>query len=139
MRPSGEVTADGIRDHVAQSLVVALGVVVLDELSDDAAQMIFAERDDVPETLLLDRANEPFRVGVQIRAARRQPQERHARHAEKALHVRGVKRISVDDVSTSTLKKSAAAMAVLAPLRIRASWGTDEGHGDDSWVGWLSA
>ena len=75
--PEPLATADAAVRRSAQSLVVALGVVVLEELSDDAAQMIFAERDDVPQALLLDRANEPFRVGVQIRAARRQPQERH--------------------------------------------------------------
>src|SRR5271170_770730 len=58
------------RDHVAQSLVVALGVVMLDELPDYGAQMTLAERDEVPEALLLDRANEPLRVCVQVRAAR---------------------------------------------------------------------
>jgi hypothetical protein len=59
------------RDCVPQALVVALGVVVLDKFADGAAQMTLAERNDVPEALLPDRANKPFRVRVQIRAARR--------------------------------------------------------------------
>jgi hypothetical protein len=33
---------------VAEALVIALGVVVLDELADDDAKMALAERDDVP-------------------------------------------------------------------------------------------
>jgi hypothetical protein len=60
-----------------QAPVVALCVVVLDKLAEGAAQVTFAERNDVPAALLLDRANEPFGVRVQIRAAWRQPQERH--------------------------------------------------------------
>jgi len=96
----GGSDAGGEGYRVAQSLVVALRVVVLDELADDAAQMTFAERDDVAQALLLDRADEPLRVGVQIRAARRQPQERHPRHVEKALQVRGVERISIHDEVT---------------------------------------
>ena len=48
--------------------MVALGVVVLHELADDEAQVTFAERDDVPEALVLDRSNKPLGVGVQVRA-----------------------------------------------------------------------
>jgi hypothetical protein len=59
------------RDYVPKALVVALCVVVLEKLADSAAQMMLAERNDVPKALLLDRANELFSVRVQIRAARR--------------------------------------------------------------------
>src|ERR1700678_4237121 len=45
----------GEGDDVAQALVVALGVVVLHKLTQHGAQMTLAERDDVPEALLLDR------------------------------------------------------------------------------------
>jgi hypothetical protein len=34
--------------HVAQALVVALGVVVLHEIEHDGAQVMFADRNDVP-------------------------------------------------------------------------------------------
>ena len=44
-------------DDVAQALMVALGVVVLHELAHDGAQMTLAERDDVPQALVLDRPN----------------------------------------------------------------------------------
>jgi hypothetical protein len=41
------------RDHIAQTLVVTLRVVVLDELGDGPAQMALAERHDVAEAFLL--------------------------------------------------------------------------------------
>jgi hypothetical protein len=40
--------------------VVALDVVVLDEVVDDAAQMTLAEWDDVADALLAYRAHESF-------------------------------------------------------------------------------
>jgi len=51
-------------DDVTQALVVAL--------AHDGAQMTLAERDEVPQALLLDRPNEPLRVGVEVRAVRGQ-------------------------------------------------------------------
>jgi hypothetical protein len=41
------------RDDVAEALVIALGMVVLDEVADDDAKMALAERDDVPKALQL--------------------------------------------------------------------------------------
>jgi hypothetical protein len=83
------------RDQVIQSLAMAFGVVVLDKLPDDGARVTLAKRNNVPKAL--DRANEPLRLSIQVRAARWQPQEPHPRHAEKALHVRGIKRIAFHD------------------------------------------
>lgn len=74
-------------DDVAQALVVALGVIVVDELSEYATQVPLAEGDDVAQTLLLDRANKSFRVGVQVRAACRQAYHVHAGRLEKATEL----------------------------------------------------
>jgi hypothetical protein len=118
-------------DDVAEALVVALGVVVLNELADDAAQMTFAERDDVSQALLLDRANEAFRVSVQVRAARRQPQERHPRPVEKALHVRGVKRISVhDEVMVASERPGHGVGEIASDLRHPSAVGVGGDAGD---------
>ncbi len=89
--------AGGEGDDVAQALVVALGVVVLHELAHDGAQMTFAEGNDVPEALLLDRPNKPLGVGVEVRAPRRQAQQLHARGFEQAPEVRRIEGISIDD------------------------------------------
>jgi hypothetical protein len=58
------------RDDVAQPLVVPLLVVVRDVLAQDGAQVGFAERDDLRETLALDGPHEALSMGVQIRRAR---------------------------------------------------------------------
>jgi hypothetical protein len=49
---------------VAKSLVVALGVVVLDILADRLAKMPFAEWDDLSDAFRLDRPDETLRVRV---------------------------------------------------------------------------
>jgi hypothetical protein len=75
--------AGGEGDDVVQALVVALGVVVLHELAQHGAHMTFAKGNDVPEALVLDRANKPLGVGVQVRAPRRQAQQLYARGLEQ--------------------------------------------------------
>jgi hypothetical protein len=68
MRPTGEGEwREGDGDDVAQALVVALGVIVLHELAHDGVQVTLAEGNDVPQALLLDRANEPLGVGIEVR------------------------------------------------------------------------
>jgi hypothetical protein len=81
--------------------VVALDVVVLVE---DAAQMTLAEWDDVAEALLAYRAHESFRIGVQIRTARRQAHELHVRVGDHALELRRVERVAVDDQAADAAK-----------------------------------
>jgi hypothetical protein len=53
------------RDEVAEALMVALGVVMLDELTDGLAQMALAKWDDVPQAFLVNRPNESFGACVQ--------------------------------------------------------------------------
>jgi len=64
MAEAGRDSARWKRDDVAATLVIALGVVVLDKLADDLAQGALAERDDMPQALVLDRPNEPLGEGV---------------------------------------------------------------------------
>src|SRR5580700_7900556 len=89
--------AGGEGDDVVQALVVALGMVMVHELAHDGAQMTLAERNDVAEALVLDRANEPLGVGVEVRAFRRQAQQLHARGSQEVPEVRRVERITIDD------------------------------------------
>jgi len=51
---------------VVESLVVSLAMVVLDVLVNYLPQVAFTQQDDSVETFFLDRAHEPFRVGIQI-------------------------------------------------------------------------
>ena len=77
--------------------MIALGVVVRDELANDDTEMALAERDDVPKAFLLDGANEAFREGIEIRAPRRQSHQRDPRGSQQALELRCVQRVSIDD------------------------------------------
>src|SRR5439155_26532449 len=72
---------------VAEPLMVSLPVVVRQELVEGAEQATFPEEDQAVETLLADRAPEPFRVGVGIRRLDRRQHDPHPR----ALDGQGVR------------------------------------------------
>src|SRR5439155_17370651 len=58
----------GARDQfVLNPLTIVLPMVVLDVLGTRPPEMAFAKRDHTIETLFLDRAHEPFSVGIRIR------------------------------------------------------------------------
>jgi hypothetical protein len=51
---------------VLQPLMIALGMVMLDEVIDGPAQHSLAGENQPVDTLLFDRLNEPLRIGVQV-------------------------------------------------------------------------
>ena len=51
--------------------MVPFQMVVLDQLGHDEAKVALAERDDLQQAFGFDRADEPLRAGVRVRAARR--------------------------------------------------------------------
>jgi hypothetical protein len=63
---------------VANSLVIALAVVVLDELAHDASKVAFPDRNHLRQRLRLDGPNESLGIGVQIRTA---PWELHGTYS----------------------------------------------------------
>ncbi len=77
--------------------MVAFDVVVLHELAHDGAQVPLAERDNVPEALVLNRANEPLGVGVEVRAVGRQAQQVYARGLQQGPEMRRIEGVAVDD------------------------------------------
>jgi hypothetical protein len=104
----------GEGDDVPQALMVALDMIVVHELAEDAAQMTLAEGDDVPEALVLDGANKSLGVGVQVRAVGGQAQEAHARGRENAPEVRGIERIAVDDPVTEARPRAVRGVGQVA-------------------------
>ena len=84
-----------IQQPVVASLVVSLTMVVLDVLVNYEAQVAFTEHDDSVEALLLDRAHEPFRVGVQIRTSRRQSDRLDTTALQDLVKRAGVEGISI--------------------------------------------
>ena len=63
--------------HVPESLMVTLRVVVAQVLRNRAPNVRLTHRHDPIERLRANRRHEPFRVRIQIRAARRQPDHLH--------------------------------------------------------------
>ena len=55
-----------LNQFVREALVIPLTVVVLDVLRNRPPEMTFAERDHAMETLVLERAHEPLRVGIRV-------------------------------------------------------------------------
>ena len=55
--------------------MVALAMIMDDELGDRAAKMSLAQRDHAIKTLILDRANEPLRVRVAVWCPERRPDD----------------------------------------------------------------
>lgn len=56
-------------NEIAEALVIPFGVRARDEFPDRSQQMTLAQWDDVPQTFLLNRSNEPLSKRVQIRPA----------------------------------------------------------------------
>ena len=68
-----------IDQPIAESLMVAIQVVVRDIFVDGVPQVQLADGDDLREALLFDRTHESLRVRVEIRTLRRQPNRLDAR------------------------------------------------------------
>ena len=52
--------------HVADALMRPFGVVVLDVLSNDVSKLLLSEEDHLVQALVLDGADEPFGIGVEV-------------------------------------------------------------------------
>jgi len=72
-------------------------MVVFGVLGHDKAKVPLAERDNPRETLRLDRADEPLRVRVQVRTARRQLDGLNAPSAQDPPEFLSKQRIAVVD------------------------------------------
>ena len=71
-------TADAFfrfEQRVPKPLMVALSVIMMDELSDGTTQRWLTEEDHPLHALALDRQNKPFDISVQIRRTVRQPND----------------------------------------------------------------
>jgi len=73
-----------VDEHVAESLMVTLGVIMVDILVEDVTKVLLSERDDAGQTLAPHRTDEALRVGVQVRTPRWQP---YASYTTGAEHV----------------------------------------------------
>jgi hypothetical protein len=80
---------------VVEALVVALEMVVLDELRDRDADVALTERNELVEALRLDGEHEAFRDGVQVGASGRELEALDAGGAEDRAERVGEQRVAV--------------------------------------------
>lgn len=98
--------------------MVPLHVVVGNILRDDEAKVALAERDDPGQAFGLDGPDEPFRVGVQVRAAGRQSNRFDPTGLEDPFDLRSEQRIAVVDQIPCLAQKPVAGN----PNRQRNRW-----------------
>jgi hypothetical protein len=93
-------SVSAVMQPTVEALVVALKMIVSNEFSDGVPQMSLTEEHELVRTLALDRQDEPFGVGVQVRAVRRQLDTLDASSAEQVTELASEQRIaSVDHIA----------------------------------------
>jgi hypothetical protein len=80
---------------VVETLVVALEMIVLDELTDRPPQMTLTEWHDVVQTLGFDAEHKPLGMRVWVGTPRGQSDRLHAMLLENAAELFGEKRVAV--------------------------------------------
>src|SRR5450631_3078317 len=86
-----------LEQHIVETLVVPLTMVVLNVLSDGTPQMAFSQRHYPVEAFALDRQYKSLRVRVQVRTSRGQQQRLHPCPAQHLPELLRVQRIAVQD------------------------------------------
>ena len=86
--------------------MVALSVIMMDELSDGTAQRWLTEEDHPLQALALDRQNKPFDVSVQIRRTVRQPNDVRSGVLEQIAKLRGELLVAVHDEESLAAQKA---------------------------------
>ncbi len=100
-----------IDKFIANALMVPLMVEVKQVLINSAAQVPFAEQDDLAEALLLDRSDEAFSIGVGIRCPVRCLDEFDTGGCHHVLEAASEVRVPVADQEPTSLKERAAHLA----------------------------
>ena len=102
-------TADAFfrfEQRVPEPLMVALSVIMMDELSDGTAQRWLTEEDHPLQALALDRQNKPFDVSVHIRRTVRQPNDVSSGVLEQIAKLRGELLVAVHDEESLAAQKA---------------------------------
>ncbi len=86
--------------------MVALSVIMMDELSDGTARRLLTEKDHPLQALALDRQNKPFDVSVQIRRTVWQPNDVRSGVLEQIAKLRGELLVAVQDEESLAAQKA---------------------------------
>ena len=92
--------------RVPEPLMVALSVIMMDELRDGTTQRWLTEEDHPLQALALDRQNKSFDISVQIRRTVRQPNDVRSGVLEQIAKLRGELLVAVQDEESLTAQKA---------------------------------
>src|SRR5712691_13099085 len=114
--------ADGLGGHrhdqlIAQALMVAFAMIVLDELPDGSPERPFTDENHPIQTGFLDRPYEALRVCVEIRGTGRQADHLNACGGECPAKRDGEQRIPIVDQKALARQKTS-----LASVTLRLTW-----------------
>ncbi len=82
---------------VPKALVIALAMVMLDELRDRPSQMTFSKRDHAVEALVLDRGHETLRIRVRVGRLKRPLHDSDSGLAQPRAHGRAPLCVPITD------------------------------------------
>ena len=97
--------------------MVPLDMVLRHELRHCPSEVAFAQRDDLPQALRLDRQDEPFRVRIQVRTPRRQLEARDTSSPQQAGELPREQRVAVVDQVFDASRKIAVEDIIATELR----------------------
>ena len=91
---------------IPEPLMVALSMIMMDELGDGTAQRWLTEEDHPLQALALDRQHKPFDVSVQIRRTVRQPNDISSGVLKQVAKLRGELLVAVQDEQSLAAQKA---------------------------------
>src|SRR5215470_4081723 len=84
-------------EAILESLMVPLQMIMRQKLANRIPQRVFTKEDHLPQAILPNRSDEPFRVSIQIRRLRRQFDGLDSDRGKRSEKVPRVKRIAIVD------------------------------------------
>ena len=101
-------TIIGLDQAIIEPLVIPLPVVMRGELASRSPKRPFSEEDHPVETFILDRPDEPFRVGVQVGGTRRQADDLDTGPLQQFSKRGGILRVAIEDDEPLVRQESVA-------------------------------
>src|SRR5262249_37023451 len=84
-------------ETIVEPLMVTLQMIMRHKLTNRIPQRAFAKEDHLPQAILPNRSDEPFRISIQIRRLRRQFDGLDSDRGKRSEKLSRVKRISIVD------------------------------------------
>src|SRR5262250_1780790 len=85
-------------ETIVEPLMVTLQMIMRHEFANRIPQRVFTKEDHLPQAILPNRSDEPFRISIQIRQLRRQFDGLDSGRGKQSEKISRIKRISLENV-----------------------------------------